>query len=82
MTLEDRVLQLIRDEATLGKSYSASKIENTFGGENGTLKTGKVAVRKAIKALLSAGTIRHNRGKLVAMPEKPINLPPVTGSIP
>ncbi|MFT4195950.1 AAA family ATPase [Ottowia sp.] len=82
VTLEDRVLQLIRDEATLGKSYSASQIENTFGGENGTLKTGKVAVRKAIKALLNAGTIRRIRGKLVAMPDKPINLPPATGSIP
>jgi hypothetical protein len=42
----------------------------------------KVAVRKAIKALLNAGTIRRNRGKLVTMPDKPINLPPATGSIP
>lgn len=81
VTLEDRVLQLIRDEAALGKVYSASQIENTFGGENGSLKTGKVAVRKAINALLNAETIRRNRGKLVAMPDKPISSAPDAGSM-
>ena len=82
VTLEDRVLQLIRDEAALGKSYSANQIENTFGGEGGSLKTGKNSVRKAINALLNAGKIRRNRGKLVAMPDKPINPPSAPGSIP
>ena len=81
-TLEDRVLQLIRDEAALGKSYSANQIENTFGGEGGSLKTGKNSVRKAINALLNARKIRRDRGKLVGMPDKPINSPSAAGSIP
>ena len=82
VTLEDRVLQLIRDEAALGKSYSANQIENTFGGEGGSLKTGKNSVRKAINALLNARKIRRDRGKLVGMPDKPINSPSAAGSIP
>ena len=82
VTLEDRVLQLIRDEAALGKGYSANQIELTFGGESGRLKAGKVAVRTAIKTLLTAGKIRRERNKLVAMPDKPICFPPAPGSIP
>lgn len=82
VTLEDRVLQLIRDEADVGKSYSANQIENTFGGEGGSLKAGKNSVRKAVNALLNAGKIRRDHGKLVAMPDKPINFPSAAGSIP
>ena len=82
VTLEDRVMQLIRDEAALGKSYSANQIENTFGGEGGSLKAGMNSVRKAVNALLNAGKIRRDRGKLVAMPDKPINPPSAPGSIP
>ena len=82
VTLEDRVLQLIRDEAALGKGYSANQIELTFGGESGHLKAGKVAVRTAIKTLLTARKIRRERNKLVAMPDKPISFPPDASSIP
>lgn len=82
VTLEDRVLQLIRDEAALGKSYSANQIENTFGGEGGSLKAGMNSVRKAVNALLNVGKIRRNRGKLVAMPNKPISSAPDAGSMP
>lgn len=82
VTLEDRVMQLICDEAALGKSYSANQIENTFGGEGGCLKAGMNSVRKAIKALLNTGKIRRNRGKLVAMPDKPISSPPKASSMP
>lgn len=35
VTLEDRLLQLIRDETQAGHTYSADGIENAFGGENG-----------------------------------------------
>ena len=76
------MVHLSRDEAALGKSYSANQIENTFGGEGGCLKAGMNSVRKTIKALLNAGTIRRIRGKLVAMPDKPINFPSAAGSIP
>lgn len=82
VTLEDRVLQLIRDEAALGKSYSANQIENTFGGEGGSLKAGMNSVRKAVNALLNVGKIRRDRGKLVAMPNKPITSATDAGSIP
>ena len=82
VTLEDRVLQLIRDEAALGKGYSANQIELTFGGESGHLKAGKVAVRTAIKTLLTARKIRRERNKLVAMPDKPMSFPPDASSIP
>lgn len=58
VTLEDRLLQLIRDKAQAGRTYSANGIENTFGGENGPLSAGKLKVREAVKHLIAAGSLR------------------------
>lgn len=75
VTLEDRVLRLIRDEGQAGKAYSANEFEKAFGGEAGPLKAGMVKVREAIKRLIDAGRVRKHKGrKLVA----PSNCPPST----
>lgn len=58
VTLEDRLLQLIRDETQSGHTYSANGIENKFGGENGPLSAGKLKVREAVKHLIAAGSLR------------------------
>lgn len=74
-TLEDRILQLIRDEQQAGRFYSAGSFEDELGGETGPLNAGKVKVREAIKRLIDAGRVRKQKGrKLVALS----NCPPST----
>ena len=71
VTLEDRVLQVIRDENQAGRNYSANVFENTFAGETGQLSAGKNKVRAAIKFLIHAGRLRKDRGKLIALSASP-----------
>jgi hypothetical protein len=83
VTLEDRLLQLIRDEAQLGKTYSANGIEKAFGGESGVLKAGILKVRETINALLKGGRLRRTTGhKLAAVPAAPIGGANGSGSMP
>ena len=63
ITLEDRLIDLIRTEAAAGKTYSAAQVEDTFGGETGLLKVGKNAVRDALTSLLSKGHLAKGKGR-------------------
>lgn len=74
VTLEDRVLKLIREEELAGRFYSAAKFENTHGGEAGPFKAGKLKVREAIKSLLRNGRLRQQKHKLVALSGSPPSL--------
>lgn len=73
-TLEDRILQLIRDERQAGRSHSAGGFEKQFGGEAGPLKAGKVKVRETIKRLIATGRLRKQKQQLVPFG----NCPPST----
>ena len=71
VTLDDRVLQLIRTEQAASRSYSASMFEKTFGGEDGQLAVGFNSVAKAIKRLIDSGKVRKEKGKLAALMSSP-----------
>lgn len=71
VTLEDRLLQLVRDEAQAGRTYSVHGIETTFGGEGGRLLAGMNKVRNAANDLIAAGKLRKQRGQLIPLAPRP-----------
>lgn len=71
LTLEDRVLQLIRDESQAGRSYSKNQIEEKFGGASGPLSVGIIKLRGALKHLIDIGRLRKNGRVLVAVADRP-----------
>lgn len=73
-TLEDRIVDLIKQQATQGRTHTANRLEDEFGGEKGPLTAGKGTVRKAISELVDGGHLRKGKGgKLEVEPLK--NLP-------
>jgi hypothetical protein len=76
VTLEDRILKLVSDEAMQGRTYSKSAFEKKFGGQAGPLQIGFVTVRDKLQALLQAGELRKQSTKLVARPIKPLGATP------
>jgi RecA-family ATPase len=62
-TLEDRISDLINQEARANKKYTANQFEDKFAGEAGPLKAGKVTVRKAIADMVKARRLDGGKGK-------------------
>ena len=62
------IITAIKSEAANNKFHSATGFENTFGGETGPLKTGKVAVRNALKEALDSGQIIKNSKNKLEIP--------------
>ncbi|MGQ0511546.1 MAG: AAA family ATPase [Betaproteobacteria bacterium] len=71
---EDALLQRVRDrirvEARAGATYTRTKFEDTFGGETGALKIGKVQLRELLKKWVKEGKLFVDKKRLV--PDDPI----------
>ena len=67
VSLEDRIINLVKREAANGNSYTANQIEEKFAGEGGELGAGKERVRKLLRELVSQGTLKGGRAKAITV---------------
>lgn len=59
---EEKIIELIKSEANLGKIYSANKFEKQFGGQEKNLQIGTLSVRKLILQMIRNGQLRKANG--------------------
>lgn len=62
--VKSKIVELVAEEAKARRFYSKTSFEAEFGGTEGPLGIGKVAVRNALKELVTANKLTLKSGKL------------------
>lgn len=76
--LETAIIEVVKTEATAGRTYSKTSFEAAFGGEDGRFKIGKGTVRKTLTDMVKRGRLTESKHRLYV----PVKAKPATAGVP